>query len=225
MAAGSVRTVQPRRRPHQARSERRVKEILGVTARLLDRHGLNSLTTNLIAAELNISVVTLYHYFPNKHAILHATGAKWLEEWQQAFDEIELFSRTAPGIAAFVDMAIDRMLVVYQRQRGVLHLVQAMFSIPELRELDTRQDELAVTRLRGMFKRVGIDGPAAERERLARIYMKLGNSLLPEVVRQKGAAARWTLEDLKALLRTLLVRGNTHRQHGLPARGRGQRNE
>lgn len=181
-------------------------DILEVTALLLERGGLNSLTTNRIAAELNISVATLYHYFPNKQAILHAVGAKWLEEWQHAFDEIERFSRTGPGIAAFVNHAIDRMLIVYQRQRGVLHLVQAMFTIPELRELDTRQDELAITRLCGMFKRLGVHGSAAERERMARIYMKLGNSLLPEVVRQRGVAASRTLADLKSLLCAQLSR-------------------
>lgn len=204
---GETRPVQPRCRPHQERSERRVQQILDVTARLLERVGLDDLTTNLIAAELGASVGTLYHYFPNKQAILHVMGAKWLEEWQEAFDEIERLSLNGPGIGAFVDQAIERMLVVYERQHGVLHLVQAMFTIPELKDLDTRQDELAVSRLSAMFKRLGVAGSARERERLARVYMKLSNSLLLEAVREEGGAAKRTLDDLKVLLRVQLSRG------------------
>lgn len=183
-----------------------MQEILDVTALLLERVGLNSLTTNLIAAELNISVATLYHYFPNKQSILHVMGVRWLEEWQHAFDEIEQASRARPGFARFINGAIDHMLVVYRRQRGVLHLVQAMFTIPELRELDIRLDEHAVARLREIFRRLGSRGTASELDRLARVYLKLCNALLPECVRQQGPAAARTLRDLKSLLLSLLSR-------------------
>ncbi|MBI2994048.1 MAG: TetR/AcrR family transcriptional regulator [Gammaproteobacteria bacterium] len=203
-AAGADPLLQPRRRPHQARSERRVRDILEVTALLLERAGLNSLTTNLIAAELDMSVATLYHYFPNKQAILHALGAKWLDEWQRAIDEIERSSRTRPRVEAFVEEAVERLLVVYRNQHGVLYLVQAMFTIPELRKLDLRLDEHAIGRLREIFRRLRVRGSAAELDRLARVYLKLCNALLPECVRQQGVAAARTLQDLKSLLLSLL---------------------
>lgn len=206
--AGAIvaKPVAARRRPHQLRSERRVREILDVTARLLEEVGPNNLTTNRVAERLGVSVGTLYHYFPNKHAILYVLGVNWLNEWQKAFDEMEQFSHTESGIAGFVDRAIDRMLKVYQEQHGILHLVQAMFTIPELRELDTRQDEVAVERLSIMFRRLGVAGTAGERGRLARVYFKLSNSLLLEAVSQTGSNAAHTLEDLKALLRHHLTR-------------------
>lgn len=198
--------VAPRRRPHQLRSERRVQEILDVTARLLEEVGPDRLTTNRVAQKLGVSVGTLYHYFPNKHAILHVLGVNWLNEWQQAFDEIERFGHTAPGIGAFIDRAMDRMLKVYEKQHGLLHLVQAMITIPELRELDTHQDEVALDRLAKIFKRLGVAGGPVERRRLARVYFKLVNTLLLDAVNQEGGSARRTLEDLKALLRYHLMR-------------------
>ena len=92
------------------------------------------------------------------------------------------------------------MLLVYRKQHGVQHLVQSMFTIPELRVLDTRQDAMAIARLTSMFQRLGIRATARERGRLARVYIKLINSLLPEVINQGGRQAERTLADLKTLL-------------------------
>ena len=142
-----AKPVRQRRRPHQLRSARRVEEILGQTARLLEEVGPDRLTTNLVARRLGMSVGTLYHYFPNKHAVLYTLGVRWLDEWQRAFDEIEGLSYGVSSVREFVTLAVDRMLQVYEAQHGVLYLVQSMFTIPELRVLDTRQDETAVSRL------------------------------------------------------------------------------
>ena len=196
--------VRQRRRPHQQRSARRVQQILDLTARLLEREGPNRLTTNLLARELGVSVGTLYHYFPNKHSILHVLGANWLEAWQRAFDAVAALTTERTTVAEFVDLAVENMLPVYRSQRGVQHLVQAMFTLPELRALDEHQDELAIRRLTLMLRRLRVPGGAAERERLARLYLKISNALLLETIRQKGSAARRTLADLKILLAHLL---------------------
>jgi len=183
-----------------------VQQILDLTARLLEREGPNRLTTNLVASELGVSVGTLYHYFPNKHSILHVLGANWLEAWQRAFATVEALTTGQTTVAEFVDRAVDNMLPVYRSQRGVRHLVQAMFTIPELRKLDEHSDEHAVQRLALMFRRLRVRGTAAERERLARLYLKISNALLLETIRQKGNAAQRTLSDLKQLLVQLLRR-------------------
>ncbi len=201
-----ARGVRQRRRPHQQRSTKRVQQILDRTARLLEREGPNRLTTNMVARELGISVGTLYHYFPNKHSILHALGANWLVEWQRAFDAVAAMTTERTTVAEFVDRAVENMLPVYRSQRGLQHLVPAMFTIPELRALDEHSDELAIRRLTLMFRRLRVAGATAERERLARLYLKISNALLLETIRQQGSAARRTLADLKLLLVQLLRR-------------------
>jgi AcrR family transcriptional regulator len=200
------RPVRQRRKPHQQRSERRIREILDVTARLLERFGPDKLTTNHVAAELGVSVGTLYHYFPNKHSILHVMGVEWLKEWERAFDGIEALSLTGLSLPKFVGGAVDRLLEVYVNQRGVLHLVQSMFTITELRELDARSDDMAVGRLAAILKRLDVAGPPAELQRRARVFLKLTNSLLLEVVKQRGVVAQRTLDDLKSLLLHELTR-------------------
>ena len=56
------------------------EKILNVTSDLLKTVGLDDLTTILIAKKVGISIGTLYHYFPNKHAILYALSELWVEK-------------------------------------------------------------------------------------------------------------------------------------------------
>ena len=69
-----------------------------------------------------------------------------------------------------------------------------------------RSDEMAISRLASVFRRLGVAGAPAELQRRARVFLKLTNSLLLEVVKQKGVVARRTLDDLKSLLLHELTR-------------------
>ena len=86
---GRKQHLSPRREPLQQRSLARAQQILDVTARLLDEVGFDALTTILIAREMGISVGTLYHYFPNKHAIMYAMAEQWLREVERSLAEID----------------------------------------------------------------------------------------------------------------------------------------
>jgi AcrR family transcriptional regulator len=85
---------------------------------------------------MGISVGTLYHYFPNKHAIMYAMAEQWLREVERSLAEIDGWRLADLAPEQFVDRLIERQLAVYKARHGILHLVQAMFSVPELRALD-----------------------------------------------------------------------------------------
>ena len=187
------------RAPLQERSRQRREEILNTTAALLERVGFDDLTTILIAGELNISVGSLYHYFPNKQAILYALGEQWLEEQTAALEEIAAQPLESLTVEAFIELAFDRMLRVYREQRGVLPLIQAMWAVPELRDLDERHDELVISHLAEMFKRVGLSQGKSERERRGRLMLEMTHALFLSIVEQSTARAGRSLRDLKAL--------------------------
>lgn len=193
------RELSPRRAPLQRRSVERSEQILQVTAALLDAVGFDALTTILIAEEIGISVGTLYHYFPNKHAILHAMAERWLSEVEGALDEIDRWPVGELSPEEFVNRLIERQLRVYRAQQGILHLVQAMFAVPELRELDERHDALVIERMSRAFARYGVRGSQRELQRLGRAWLELTHALLLVVVNQRGIRARRTLDDLKRL--------------------------
>jgi len=190
--------------PVQGRSKQRSKKIMDVTSELLERVGLDDLTTVLIAKEVGISVGSLYHYFPNKHAILYAIANDWLEEINKVLRTIADWP--------IEDMALDDLLAqmlalnlkAYKKQKAILTLVQAMFSVPELRALDEQHDELVISHMAATFKRMGIQSHIKERERLGRLYLETSHSAFLVIVNQNPERAKRTLSDLKLMLSALL---------------------
>jgi len=197
-------SLDPRRKPVQERARQRTQQILDITAKLLDEVGFDDLTTILIAKELKISVGSLYHYFPNKHAILYSLGASWLEEMTLALEDTARLNLEAMTLDVFVSKAVGRMHQVYQKQYSILPLAQALWAIPELRELDLQHDDLVITKMAAMFERLGVKESNSELLRLGRFYLELTHSLLLVVVNQKGQRSKRTLEDLKRLVFELL---------------------
>ncbi len=71
---------EPRRHPQQERGERRVEEILDAAAAVIAELGVEAATTNAIAERAEASVGSLYHFFPNKEAIIRGLAARYEAE-------------------------------------------------------------------------------------------------------------------------------------------------
>lgn len=189
-----------RHAPQQKRSQKRINEILDTTARLLAEVGLDDLTTVLIAQELGISVGSVYHYFPNKFAILYTVGERWLEEMTRVIEAVATWDINELGIDGFVDQYCDEMLSVYRRQNSVLPLVQAMFAVPELRELDERHDGIIISGLILIYKRLGLTSSDDELDRIGRLMLEMSHALFLVIVNQNKQRSQRTLVDLKTML-------------------------
>lgn len=68
----SATRTQERRIPRQARSRRRVEDILEAASRLVLAHGVDALTTRTIAEAAEVPVASLYQYFADKEDVLLA---------------------------------------------------------------------------------------------------------------------------------------------------------
>ncbi len=64
------RQLQPRKQPRQRRSEHTRRRILDAAAHVFAEHGYAAGTTNRIAERAEMSIGSVYQYFPNKDAIL-----------------------------------------------------------------------------------------------------------------------------------------------------------
>ena len=200
------KSLTPRRKPEQDRSRERTRQIMDVTAKLLDRVGFDDLTTILIAKELNISVGALYHYYPNKHAILRALAERWLAAWNIVLSEVELLPVEDMSIEALVCEMSSLFASLYQDQKAVLPLAQAMSAVPEIRDLDEMHDGLVVKCLSRVFKRMGIGKNAQERNRVGDIYLDTIHAIMLVNVNQTGVGSKRTLEDVNAMIAALLHR-------------------
>ncbi len=195
----SIRALSPRSKPVQKRALARREQILAATAVLLEEVGQDDLTTILVAKRVGVSVGTLYHYFPNKYAILYALAEQWLGEWNLALLELEAHKIESLSLKKFVEKVMDRTLLVYKNQSGILPLVQAMFGVPELKELDSQHDELIIASMARMFRRLEITEDHAELSRLGSEWMEVSHALLLVIVDQNPTDAARSLSDLKFL--------------------------
>jgi AcrR family transcriptional regulator len=204
-----IRKLTPRSTPVQKRAQERREQILTVTAKLLEEVGQDDLTTILVAKKVGMSVGTLYHYFPNKYAILFALAERWLGEMDIGLRELEDYPIESLSLKKFVEMSTDRMLLTYQNQEGVLPLVQAMFGVPELKELDSRHDDSIIAAMARMFKRLEVSNDPSELERLGREWLEVSHALLLVIVHQDSPVAARGLSDLKFLSLCLLERAKS----------------
>ena len=78
--APAAQTAEQRRQPQQERGEKRVEEILDAAAAVIAEVGVQAATTNAIAERAGSSVGSLYHFFPNKEAIVLGLAARYEAE-------------------------------------------------------------------------------------------------------------------------------------------------
>ena len=171
--------------------------------------GQDDLTTILVAKRAGVSVGTLYHYFPNKYAIMYALAEQWVGEMDIALQELEAEAIEGLSLKRFVERCIERMRLVYVNQQGLLPLVQAMYGVPELAELDLIHDELIIASMARMFERMDISSDTHELARLGRTYLELTHALIMVVVNQNAADGAKTLSELKHLSLMLLERAKS----------------
>jgi AcrR family transcriptional regulator len=130
-----------RTEPVQQRSSERITALLDAAAELIDRNGIDGLTTSDVAARSGSSVGVVYRYFPNIQSLLRALAARNMEkittamsslvadppaDWADAVDSlIDVYaelSRSEPGFRAlrFGDVIDERFLQPDHSNNSVL---------------------------------------------------------------------------------------------------------
>ena len=110
-----------RKQPKQHRSTQTREQILAAAARVFSEYGYRAGTTNRIAAAADISIGSLYQYFPNKDAILAALTDAHIESGAAL-----LRARTSEGLPESLDDQLrlfTRAMIDNHREDPKLHRV------------------------------------------------------------------------------------------------------
>jgi AcrR family transcriptional regulator len=207
MPVKHVTELQQRSKPTQKRSELRNDVILKTTAALLQQVGLDHLTTTMIAQECGISVGAFYHYFPNKHAILYAIAKRWLDDALSVLIDWQTRDIKNATLESFVSFIMDAELIKYREQKGLMPLIEAMHTIPELRSLSQEHDKLVLTHYPTVFRKLGIKGTPKELRRIAACFYEFSYPLLLLASQQtEPKQTQALMDDLKFLSVTYLKR-------------------
>jgi AcrR family transcriptional regulator len=127
-----------KRAPQQKRAVETYERILDVATRQLVELGVERISTNLIAAQADITVPTLYRYFPNKYAVLMALGdrlmtrqnaliAEWLEQTRKVDDPAALMDE--------IHSLISRTIALTRATPGALAISLSLRAVPALQDV------------------------------------------------------------------------------------------
>jgi AcrR family transcriptional regulator len=103
--------------PVQARSAARLETLLDAAATVVDEVGYERLTTAMVAERAGASIGTVYRYFPDRIALLHALSARLLSRYIAALTERLESDRTGSWQEA-LDAAIDLYADMYRTAAG-----------------------------------------------------------------------------------------------------------
>ena len=195
----------PRANPVQNRARMQREKILNVTSDLLKTVGLNDLTTILIAKKVGISIGTLYHYFPNKHAILYALSELWVEKIIALFNVIDSENIEQIELKPFVNNLLDEISKVYNSNASLLPLVSVMQSMPEFEEIYNQYQTNSNTRLKAIIMRLPISLTEKDAIHVAVIYWQICHSVM-QAINLGIVDSDKALADLKYILLSMLER-------------------
>ena len=194
--------LQPRRSPLQDRAKQTVEKILDATAELLDEEGAENFTTERVAERTGVNIATLYHYFPNKLALLFALGQQMAEQLQERFNSI--YRRYGKlEWREVVDKTIDTFLDFHRTIEGATAVSRAMQSHASLREIDRQQDLRHSELVASLLAELGIKGSSSKLRTMALVLLQTATAVLDN-------AMRWYPEDADAAMDEVKV---MHKQY------------
>ena len=204
-----AKSLRPRSEPVQSRAKKQREKILSATSELLKTVGLDDLTTILVAKRVGVSVGTLYHYFPNKHAILFALSELWVEQIKLAIADIESERIDEMQLKPFVNLFINRFAEVYKEKYTLLPLIAVMGSMPELEAINSNYIDHVHSKLSAIVKALPLCLSNEDAGHIAVLSWQLCDSLLFAIYCDRLNEDK-SLGDLKYLMMSLLERARNN---------------
>jgi AcrR family transcriptional regulator len=110
-----------RRVPVQERSRVRVERILDAASAIVQRAGVDALTTRLIATQAKIPVASLYQYFSDRDAVLLALVERDMAEMDAQVAD-DLAALTSYSVGAIVETTMRAFVKVYHRRPAFMEI-------------------------------------------------------------------------------------------------------
>ena len=200
------RKLSPRKKPSQPRSQKMVKRILDATRNLLRKSGtaeVSRITTNHIAREANISVGSLYQYFPNKEAILFELYKEMLEQVALVLGKFKSEPYLSLPREEFFDRFHRAMKDAEAEGEVIFEMHNAVKLYPALAEADRRHAELIAREMAGFMKHFGSTWSMEQLQRLAlhAYYINYGTWMYRDHARPDyGEVLDWEISALNFII-------------------------
>lgn len=198
-----ARTVRPRKRPVQKRSEDSVERILTYAAIILEDVGVDGFSTNEISKRSEVTIGSIYHYFPNKEAIIYELCSRWLHRVTERYSEFEKLGFDGSDEGRFWSVLVGHLYRSYKETIGLRAINRATEIWPNIKELDVKYDETVTARIAKYLPALGIVAGPSERRRLSLLILNMLHYGLMLSIEATERESRANLEDLIGCLAQL----------------------
>jgi len=103
--------------PVQARSAARVNALLDAACETMHEVGYEQLTTAMVAERAGASIGTVYRYFPDRLAVLHAVAARNLEVVLGALGA-NMATATVGNLSEAMTVTVDTLVEIFTSEKG-----------------------------------------------------------------------------------------------------------
>ncbi len=192
-----------RRVPRQARGRQRVEGILDAAAALFSEVGVDATTTNAIAARAETSIGSLYQFFPNKEAVLHALNARYVDQLRAMCDSLLASGPNGEPLAELVERIVRALHQFHARHPGFQAVFYGAHGSADLSEAAQTAAAEIVGRLDALFAGRSPDLDPDRRALAAAVCLEVMKPLLALAARP-GTDAEAVMAEARALLAAYL---------------------
>ncbi|MDB5186135.1 MAG: kstR 2 [Candidatus Saccharibacteria bacterium] len=189
--------------PVHKRSQATIQKILNTAEAAFLELGYDKVTTRIIAERAGVPTGSLYHFFPNKNAILDGLAARHLEAQKDMHQDLQSVSPTT-DLEVFIDLLVDKILIHFESHAPFERIINARSSSSEIAEYVKRFNEEA---LNNTIRNMAAAYPSVSPDVLkvqAETTVALVRSLLDVSTRQSDAATRAkVIENMKVALHAI----------------------
>jgi AcrR family transcriptional regulator len=198
---------QMRRAPSQKRSRERVDAILSNATEMIAETGSDALRMSELAQRTGISIGSLYQYFPDKSAVVHALAERCNEESRACIAEGLSAVGSTEDLAAAFGALIDTYYSIFLAEPVIRDIWSAVQADGALRAMEVEESRRNGALLAARLTALRPAADAARIDASALLVMHLGEAtmrLAVSVARAEGDALveaykRMAIRELTAL--------------------------
>ncbi|MDX8525064.1 TetR/AcrR family transcriptional regulator [Mesorhizobium sp. MSK_1335] len=168
----------PRRSPSQQRSRERVERMLAAASALIAEQGSDAMRMGEVAERAEVSIGSLYQFFPDKRAIVWALAERYTAESQACISEALKDVGDAEGLKQAFSELVDiyyRLFLAEPVMRDIWSGTQADKALRELELADSRANaEFLVA----VLKRLRPAADPVELETIAFLVWQMGEAAM-----------------------------------------------
>lgn len=189
-----------RKLPRQARSQRRFKRILDAAAEVFAELGFEAATTNAIAERADISIGSLYQYFPNKAALFQALCQRCKQESLEMLDAVLTPELARLELAEVIERVVAALRQLYGANPRLLRVLFQGYPAQGLCLPHSSFREAVVQRVERLLEARWPHLEPERRLRVATVCFQVADGLFDLALFYEGEAGQRVMDELRRLL-------------------------